>query len=232
MSGGVQPSDKPVRREEPNDTVVDNSPPRGTISNNDSFGSRFRSLMVDAAGLASDVGNYTVEQVPVVAGKGLQKAKELAVQAKNDVQDGIQYVSSIVLESMAGNPENAKSLAGQIKQLTPFVSATTKYAEAWKEYHDGKEKGDEAAIRDAKVKTLLAFAEGGVDIGLFGVARAISATKVLGRGIGMLTFARTTPFDNIRVGIIERMANKVLDNAFAQKIITGFLEAIKPQSKA
>ena len=114
MSGGVQPSDKPVRREEPNDTVVDNSPPRGTISNNDSFGSRFRSLMVDAAGLASDVGNYTVEQVPVVAGKGLQKAKELAVQAKNDVQDGIQYVSSIVLESMAGNLRTRSHLQAKL----------------------------------------------------------------------------------------------------------------------
>jgi len=226
-------------RTSPNTEAAQTMPPVAedptAISSDMSFGSRARSLFKEAGNLTKDAGRYVATATSTAASTAAKNVKEEFVKAGQEVKSGMNYIAALGLETLAGSKEKGQSFASDLKKATPIIGATAKYAEAWREYHEGKNEGNEDKIRDSKIKVVLAFADAGLDLSLFGVARVAKSAKLLGRGLTLLTTLRATqspPVEAVRSGVLSHGANHLLKSESVQKIVTGFLNSVTPRNTA
>lgn len=196
------------------------------------LGSHAKSLGKEALGLGYDAGAKVASSVSDSTVVAATKIKTAALKTGGDIKDGALKVAALALDAMAGDPEKRESFSAELKKATPIIGATSKYAMAWRDYHVAKSTDDSVGMEKAKAQVLIAFAEGGLDLSMFGVARVAHSTRILGKGLTVLTALRSqTAVENYRLGVMEAASVKMLQSPVAQKIVTGFLDTIKPVEK-
>lgn len=222
--GPVSPQVNPDRSTNPN--------PQDKINHVESFSGRIRTLIGDAGNLGVELSQIVTQNMPQVA-KDVAQATQVATKnIKREFLQGANFVAARTLESLAGDKKSIGSFTDELKKVTPLIGASTRYAQAWRKYHSGKDTDNELLINEAKVEVLVAFAEAGLDIGLIGASKVVASSRIAGRALAWLTTLRaSSSIDSLRLDIIEKAVASILSNKKADQLVEAFLKSVVPLPK-
>lgn len=165
-----------------------------------------------------------------VAGAALSQLRRFTGRKVQEAKDETQRVASDVLHSVSVDPDKEKSIVRQLIQILPGIGASTEYADAWRKFHEGRSKSDDAMVQAARKECLVALADGGIDVMFLGsgkVFRGIALAAKKASGSLLLTRAAR------KVGIpeldfIETGAAKAASTERGKRIADTLLNLVQP----
>ena len=177
-----------------------------------------------------DLARQTVTTGGVVGKEGLRVARS----ALQSIRRAAEAKIAEGLEKLSVTPEEKRGLARKLLEVIPFVGPNTKYATAWRKWHEGFRSGDEEKQEQARKECLVALADLGVDIALLSSAKYITgAAKAVRSLVGPAYLARTARVMGARtVDPVDAVAAEVVKSPRARKLAELLLTLVQPGETA
>ena len=166
------------------------------------------------------------------AGAALSQLRRFTGRKVKEAKDETGRVVSDVLHSVSVDPDKEKSIVRQLMQILPGIGASTEYADAWRKFHEGRAKSDDAMVQVARKECLIALADGGIDVMFLGsgkVFRGIAlAAKKASSSLILTRAARKVGIPEL--DFIETGAAKAASTERGKRIADTLLDLVKPNA--